>query len=406
MMNVTVSEKELYSATHKGEVLESTQDLVSKPKRLHLDHIDGLRGMAALYVAYEHFLPRAWGDSSPSTGFLRLLAKVLVQGHFAVTMFIVISGFCLMIPVVRSDNTIQGGSASFFLRRFWRIAPPCYIAFLLSALLLQAGHGSVTVPAYYNDTHITAVQVIGHLLLMHSFIPGAFLPNNGALWSISIESAIYLTFPLFVLLWRRLSPVKATLIFLTVSCLLTILSRYVNIVFGTPQYIGAFALGALAAGISLEPTKRWFFTFEKVNWYGLAILIFILLSVFCLVVGWEKSMSPVIMPWLDASVAASTACLLIGLSKLNSSMIKSVLCWRPLVFIGTFSYSLYMVHYPIEDIVFNYIIKPLHVSQSVQFLLMATIALPIIVMLAYAFFLAFEKPFHGIAKRIGTKSKK
>ena len=404
-LDVPLSHKESTSAILEEAAPSSQQITESKASRIHLDYVDGLRGIAALYVACEHFLPRVWEGANPPVGILRLLAKVLVQGHFAVTMFIVISGFCLMIPVIRAGNVLRGGSVVFFCRRFLRIAPPLYIAFLFSIVLLQAGSGSVGIPPYYSDTHVTTTQWVGHLLLLHTFIPGAALPNNGVLWSVSVECVIYLTFPLFVLLWRRLGLGKSTSIYLLAGYLLVVLANNRGANLGCPQYLGAFALGALAAGIAIAPTGRWIAARSNVNWYLLAMSAFILLSSFCIIVGWERCVSPLVLPWLDLLVAAATTFLLIGLSIAKRTLTKSLLCWRPLVFIGTFSYSLYMIHYPLEDIIFNYVVKPLHLSQETAFLLMVIVALPVIVLLAYLFFLAFERPFHGIAKRYGAVSK-
>ena len=54
-----------------------------------------------------------------------------------VTVFLVISGFCLMLPVLRTELNLRGGSWVFFKRRYLRIAPPLYAAFVLSVAILQ-----------------------------------------------------------------------------------------------------------------------------------------------------------------------------------------------------------------------------------------------------------------------------
>src|SRR5438046_15232 len=78
----------------------------------HLDFLDSIRALAALYVAAGHvyrLLPL-----SSRTG---KLASCLSLGHFAVSVFIVLSGYCLMLPVVRGDGTLRGGVGTFLKRR-------------------------------------------------------------------------------------------------------------------------------------------------------------------------------------------------------------------------------------------------------------------------------------------------
>ena len=66
----------------------------------HLDFLDGLRACAALYVVFHHAalnLPEG-SIAGPLNVALR---KALGQGHYAVDVFIVLSGYCLMLPVLQ-----------------------------------------------------------------------------------------------------------------------------------------------------------------------------------------------------------------------------------------------------------------------------------------------------------------
>src|SRR5436853_35532 len=74
----------------------------------------------------------------------RHLTGWLYFGHFGVVVFIVLSGFCLMLPVVRGDGTLRGGIAAFFKRRTLRIVPPYYVAIGLSLLLIVTLIGNQT----------------------------------------------------------------------------------------------------------------------------------------------------------------------------------------------------------------------------------------------------------------------
>jgi peptidoglycan/LPS O-acetylase OafA/YrhL len=63
------------------------------------------------------------------------------------------------------------------------------------------------------------------------------------------------------------------------------------------------------------------------------------------------------------------------------------------VFVGTFSYSLYLIHAPLLQIMWQYVLTPLGVSRNVQFSLLMTLGLALVLLVSYGFFLLFEAPF-------------
>ncbi|HEV8551621.1 MAG TPA: acyltransferase family protein, partial [Polyangiaceae bacterium] len=66
---------------------------------LRLAYLDSLRALAALYVvAFHCVLGFAAKDLS---GPWRILRRACAFGHEAVAIFIVLSGYCLMLPVIR-----------------------------------------------------------------------------------------------------------------------------------------------------------------------------------------------------------------------------------------------------------------------------------------------------------------
>ena len=79
------------------------------PNQTHLGYVDGLRGLAALYVTGCHaYLTYAVLYSSHpqdawSAGLLCSLSW-LQYGRSAVAVFIVVSGYCLMLPVLRAGG--------------------------------------------------------------------------------------------------------------------------------------------------------------------------------------------------------------------------------------------------------------------------------------------------------------
>ena len=86
----------------------------SSPTRAHLGYVDGLRALAALYVLIGHMwlecFPIVYGPSRLPTGRFAALTGWMLYSHFAVSVFIVISGFCLALPVMRSGGRLRGGA--------------------------------------------------------------------------------------------------------------------------------------------------------------------------------------------------------------------------------------------------------------------------------------------------------
>src|SRR5450631_1723054 len=113
------------------------------PRRQRLAGLDGLRGLAALYVVVNHVFLRAFPgypvDHAP------FWAGWFIYGRFAVVVFIVLSGFSLALSPARHGWRLDGVS-QFARRRARRILPPhsATLAFSLAVAWLivpQPGQG-------------------------------------------------------------------------------------------------------------------------------------------------------------------------------------------------------------------------------------------------------------------------
>ncbi len=104
-----------------------------KPTR-HLKYLEGLRGLAAIVVTLQHiYFHTLWGTNL--TGWqanLVIALGWLFPGRAAVAVFIVLSGYLLMRPVVREGTgKIPGGTWSYIRRRAKRILPILRLARIL-----------------------------------------------------------------------------------------------------------------------------------------------------------------------------------------------------------------------------------------------------------------------------------
>src|SRR5262249_32720815 len=119
------------------------------------------------------------------------------MGSWGVTLFFVLSGFCIHLPQARKEA--EGapfiGWKEFYRRRARRLLPTHYasIAFAVAA-------------SYLAPTDLISRPTIGtllaHVFMVHTWITSAvFYSINAVFWSIAVEVHFYVTYPL--LRWMR-----------------------------------------------------------------------------------------------------------------------------------------------------------------------------------------------------------
>ena len=95
----------------------------------------------------------------------------------------------------------------------------------------------------------------------------------------------------------------------------------------------------------------------------------------------------------DFEMGMVATTLLVLASCPGRNWLRDALSWKPLVVVGAFAYSIYLLHAPLLQVIWQYGILPLHVGWRAQFLLLAVIGTPLLVGLSYIFFLVCEKPW-------------
>src|SRR5436853_6181529 len=137
-------------------------------------------------------------DAGPRYGYYPFIPWLL-RGR-AVAVFMVLSGFCLMLPVAKSAaGTIRDGFWGYLHRRFRRILPAYYVSMAIVLTLiafvpaLNRGSGDLwrrAVPAF------GAGNLISHALLLHWLSPDWIYRINPPLRTLGTEGLLYFCFPL------------------------------------------------------------------------------------------------------------------------------------------------------------------------------------------------------------------
>lgn len=360
-------------------------DASQKPagQKEHIAFLDGMRAAAAIYVVLHHAVYQYC-----YAAFYNANMAWAGYGRYAVDVFIVLSGACLMIPVIRNDGVLKNGAIDFLRRRAWRILPSYYFAIALSLLLIHfvigrftGTHWDVALPVRWTD-------VVIHALLLQDLRDGWALKINHVMWSISVEWRIYFLFPLIVLLFRRLKLLYVLACGVLMSGVYAAILKYLphrhyfSQVSACPHYIVFFALGAVASVMAASAGAR-----DRKIMAGICAV-----SLPVLVALSFKGNGLAVSMLRDMSVGALFMTLIFFCFVSPQSLLCRAFSWRPLAFVGTFAYSLYLIHAPLLQCEWL-ILRRLHVADSVGLAIMCTLGALIIIGAAYLFFLGFEKPF-------------
>jgi peptidoglycan/LPS O-acetylase OafA/YrhL len=342
--------------------------------------LDGLRGVAAVFVVLNHIFLRAWpgfpADNAP------FWAAEFIYGRFAVVVFIVLSGFSLGLAPARSGWRL-GSVTEFARRRAWRILPPYWAALAFSLVMTWY------VLAQPGQPLPDRKSVIVYGLLVQNAVPAG--PPNRAFWSIAVEAQLYVLLPLLLLLIRRVNTVVVVTVVAAVEVAVGALGPHVGItndtlVNYTPDLAMLFAIGVLAAGVVTASERQ-----RARPWAGYALAAAVPVVALISVKGatWTNEN----LFWVDLAWGPAIGCLLAAFATSHARPLARVLETRPLRRLGSFSYSLYLTHAPIV-IAVSYGLVLGHVAAgTATFLVLTAIVLPLTICFAWLFASVFELPF-------------
>lgn len=348
------------------------------PPRSHIRGLDGIRGLAALFVLVHHCYLMSFPGYPRMTG--PWWTGWMIYGHLAVVVFIVLSGFSLAVSPARHGWRL-GGLGRYGHRRAWRILSAYWPALVLSLAMAwvfvpQPGEGAPT-----------ARSAVVYGLLVQD-ITGAPSPN-GAFWSIAIEAQLYLLLPLLLLLLRKRGP---ALVLVSVAVPVLIIGTLAPSVPAidlftrfTPQLAVGFTLGVLAAGIASGARGR------RVPLLWLAVGAAVPPLVLIAVAGSTWTIEHYF--WVDLAVLPAIALLIAAIAAGQARRVSGVLDVAPLRSLGGFSYSLYLIHAPIVVAVGALVVLPRTGPGVAALLITLAIAVPLALAVSRLFAAVFDLPF-------------
>ena len=160
-----------------------------------IPELDGLRGLAAIFVVSAHMVMFSRALPSGHHDLFRQALECL--GRVGLDVFFVISGFIITKLLWQEWRETSAVSLrAFYLRRAFRILPP-FIVYFLVILALSAGAVIIVRPSAF----------VLSALFLTNLAASVSNPNGGWFvghtWSLSVEEQFYICFPVVVCLWAR-----------------------------------------------------------------------------------------------------------------------------------------------------------------------------------------------------------
>ena len=350
--------------------------------------IDSLRGLAALWVVCSHlwnrFYPGVNGQfhaaALPSDGPVSLQVSFALfgYGYVGVTLFFVLSGFCIHLPQAKAfaaTGSDRLAALNFFRRRFWRLYPAYFASLVFTALLL----GLFPVMLWLlRGRPFNSVDAFGlrHALANALFLQQAFpdsLQFNGVYWTLLYEVQFYALYP--VLLWCARRWGFGAVAVALLGCELAVASHpspiphaFLNRYF--EWYLGMLVAERTASG--QQTTSRWIAAAGLIS--GIVMTSY---------TAW--------WPYRDVLLGIGFAGLVASVLPRRPQLLASA----PLVWLGMISYSLYLVHVPLIDLIWNAgsLAVDLGTLNETMARSLALMVVPLALGVAAVSYRWFEKPF-------------
>ncbi|UYW01573.1 acyltransferase [Flavobacterium agricola] len=285
--------------------------------------IQGLRALAFLSVFIFH-LNLNW----------------LPGGFLGVDLFFVLSGYLMTSITISDIDKDRFTFVNFYRKRMKRILPAYYIMLLVVCFFGITSLLYIDLNAFFRSLKYSMLFVSNLIFSEGNSYFGAKLSENPFLhtWSLSLEMQFYFILPLIIYFFKR----QLKIIFVILILLFTLYSSY-NIYILDNKSLMYFSLGAripeflIGSLYAILFTKKLDLGTYKNNLFAILSLLIFLICIFLMN---EDSNFPGVLVLIPC-IAIS------NLLVLKENIISKFLSNKVLVVVGTYSYSLYLWHWPI-----------------------------------------------------------
>jgi peptidoglycan/LPS O-acetylase OafA/YrhL len=266
---------------------------------------DGLRGIGFLLVVTAHV---------PAVALFTYL-----QGWTGVWVFFAISGYLVTMLLLREEKS-RGRIAfgPFLIRRFFRIVPSYWVAIFLYWLTC------LTLPPLAAEYELFMARLPYYLAFMPEYAHTNVFTIFVHSWAVGVELKFYVFFPPLVFLLIRDANWRFAVTAVTAALLVAngsfIAHSYCALLFGV----------MLAFGLE---RPRGFALVARLTRVPLAVPLGFVVALFVMLRYTEQ------LP-----VVAVVATYLVAYTIMRQGVLRRILTWRPLVYLGQRSYGAYLLH--------------------------------------------------------------
>ncbi len=368
-------------------------------RRNHTEWIDALRGFAAMLVIIFHSRVALWvgfrdiqhnpAAYSHLDRFLAWFSLPIACGGSAVMLFFLISGFCIHLPYAASDRPFS--FKQYGLRRAFRILPPYLFAVVLTCGLEWLAYS-------LGGSSPTPFHQVARVALLSQNYGSDQLYTNGSLWSLPVEVELYIAY-LAVYFLLMYAGKFSTGIVICLTSLLATTAYLHGIDILNDNFLRFWAIWCAGALLADWFKRKGVPKFKA--WNGIIFLIFLAAAI-----GGEGYHWPSynwylgVTAYLWAGVYFHV--IWIALSRPESIYKFPAWCVRLFVWMGTISYSAYLIHAPVF-VLCGFFWTRVYGAKPASFLVPLFFSAAIWPV-AWVFWKGCEYPFHQLAQRLAKRN--
>ncbi|MGL5858388.1 MAG: acyltransferase family protein [Angustibacter sp.] len=364
--------------------------------------IQGMRGFMLLTVVVFHAWQFTEGWDLTVSGWS---STVVLALSWAVSWFFVTSGFLLYrsyAAKVLADRPV-GPARAFLIRRMMRVAPAYWVA-----ILVVWSARNPNLPGDWRD-------LVSHLTFTHIFDRERIFFTIGPAWSLSVEILFYL---LLTALWRPLARIAAPY---RIGGRTLVLCVPAMALLGAG--IGYQVWVVFWSGAPFEAWNIWFHPLAQAPALGIGMLLAVLtvrwrpvihhpmlaavplLGLVALVVvaqdpAWIALISGNPLPFRALSTVVFAAFLAVTVLMPASSGWNRMWSWRPMAWVGTISFSIYLWHDPVLQVFEHWGV----IDRLSPFAVVTVLSLVLSLAIGWLMFAVVERPLRLLGELVAPST--
>jgi len=321
------------------------------PAQSRIECLDGLRGLAALWVLLGH--------CAILTG---LTLPVIGMPDLGVDLFMMLSGFLMVfhyqLRAKQESWSAPGTWMKFWARRYFRIAPLYYVMLLLALLFGPAilawraitdsfVHILPQGPQTYTD--VSPANIAAHVSFLFGLLPAYAIRTPLPDWSLGLEMQFYAAFPVLMLLTRKLGWTASAALIALAAAIATRATWHFSIHYPVPSFL-PFKIDIFLAGMLLAESCR---KGRRTAMLYLALALVLALQPF----QGEGSLQRIAIREILVLVFFALVLygFLPGALGTCAGKISTMLGRNPFRWLGEISYSVYLLHLPVMAPVIGFV---------------------------------------------------